>query len=52
MTTTPQEPLDDDENKDDVGGPAEASESSTEDALTSPSDVGDDEPDSQSRNPL
>jgi hypothetical protein len=36
----------------DVGGPARSSVSSTEDSLTAPSDIGDDEPDSQSRNPL
>lgn len=51
MTTTPQEPIDNDDDED-LGGPDKTSESSTEDALTSPSDVGDDEPDSQSRNPL
>jgi hypothetical protein len=36
----------------DLGGPAEGSESSAEDALTAPSDIGDDQPDSQSRNPM
>ena len=68
MTTTPQEPGENTEplahsdgepdevreqhGGDDVGGPAEGTESNTEDALTAPSGVGDDETDSQSRNPL
>jgi hypothetical protein len=36
----------------DVGGPASGIESTTETGMESPSDVGDDETDSQARNPL